>query len=312
MKRSRFESASKALSVGLMLLVLAGVLVKSAQADEALDAKAQQQLVEQITALPAEQRQQLKIVALAPHIVELLYSIGAGNQIIATTEYSDFPEAANQIPRVGSYAGLQVEKILQMQPDLVIGWKTGNPEADLQRLAKFGVKVVYSDVEKLVDVARELRFFGQLTGREQQAGLRAGAYETRLGRLQLQYQLKSTVRVFYELWSRPLTTVAGNAWPQQQLHLCGGANPFAKLDRDYPQISLEQVILSDPELIIQPNHNGRDNTDAINWQHWPQLRAVANHHILKQNADQTHRMTERVLPAIQQLCETIDQVRQQR
>ncbi|WP_156878935.1 cobalamin-binding protein [Oceanobacter kriegii] len=266
-------------------------------------------VIERLLAMPAEQRQQLRIVALAPHIVELLYSIGAGDQIIGTTDYSDYPEAANQIPRVGSYAGLQVEKILQMNPDLVIGWKTGNPEADLQRLVGFAVPVVYSDMVELEDVARELDFYGQLTGREVAAQEQADRYSKRLGTLREQYRDRTPVTVFYELWSRPLTTVAGNAWPQQQLELCGGDNPFKDLQRDYPQIGLERVIESLPDVIIQPNHNGKPNNDAVDWAQWPAIPAVKNQHVLVQNADHTHRMTMRALDAIEELCQSIDSAR---
>ncbi|MDP2608672.1 MULTISPECIES: cobalamin-binding protein [unclassified Oceanobacter] len=264
------------------------------------------------TAVAAD-RQRLRIIALAPHIVELLYAIGAGEQIIGTTEYANYPEAANHIPRVGSYAGLQIEKILQMKPDLIIAWGTGNPLPDLERLQHYGLPVVYSEVTRLDDVASELRHFGQLTGHEKRAEQQALAYEQRLQQLRHRFAGKAPVRVFYELWSRPLTTVAGNAWPQQQLILCGAHNPFASLDQDYPGVGLEQVIVSAPEVIIQPSHNTNDNSnidaDAVNWSRWPTIPAVKNQQMIHPNADKLHRMTPRALDEIQVLCEQIDRAR---
>lgn len=265
----------------------------------------------QKTSNPADARASLRIIALAPHIVELLYTIGAGAQIIGTTEYADYPAAANDIPRVGSYAGLQIEKILQMKPDLIIAWRSGNPVADLERLQQYHLNVVYSDVTRLDDVASALRNFGRLTGHEASAEQHALAYEQELQRLRATFAKRTPVRVFYELWSRPLTTVAANAWPQQQLTLCGADNPFAQLNQDYPGVGLEQVIVSMPEVIIQPSHQGNNSidADAVNWQRWRTIPAVKNGYIIHPDADKLHRMTPRALDEIGLLCEQIDHAR---
>tara|TARA_Y100001949_G_scaffold129203_1_gene110654 strand:- start:572 stop:1435 length:864 start_codon:yes stop_codon:yes gene_type:complete len=261
------------------------------------------------SAVAETDKQSLKIIALAPHIVEQLYAIGAGDQVIGTTAYSDYPEAAKSIPVVGSYAGLQVEKILQMQPDLVIAWKTGNPVSDLERLKKYQLPVVYSDIRSLDDVAAELRQFGELTGRQTAAEHQASAYEQALSTLRNRYAGKRPVKVFYELWSRPLTTVAGNAWPQQQLELCGAENPFADSIDDYPHVGLEQVLVSQPQAIIQPSKHSQNSPDAINWQQWPSIPAVKNNAIFHPDADKVHRMTARTLPEIEKLCQQIDGIR---
>ena len=266
-------------------------------------------LTPQSQAAEGSEAEPMKIVALAPHIVELLYSIGAGDHIIATTDYADYPEAANGIPRVGSYAGLQVEKIIAMKPDIVIAWKTGNPVADVRRLEDFGLNVVYSDIVTLEDVATELQRLGRITGHIEEAQRQAEKYSRSLAGLRQQYQSLPPVTVFYELWSRPLTTVAGSAWPQQQLTLCGARNLFRNLSQDYPQVSIEQVVIADPDVIIQPDHNGKTDIDGIDWARWPQLRAVKAGMIIHPDADQAHRMTLRALDATRELCAAIARAR---
>jgi vitamin B12 transport system substrate-binding protein len=251
-----------------------------------------------------------KIVALAPHIVELLYAIGAGEYIIGTTEYSDYPDAAQHILRVGSYAGLQIEKILQLQPDLILAWKSGNPVADLARLQQYGLPVVYSDLKHLDDLAVEIRLLGQLTGHQAEAEQQAQAYEAHLARLRQRYAGLKPVLTFYELWSRPLTTVAANAWPQQQLELCGAQNPFAAGIDDYPQVGLEQVLVTRPQVIVQPDKHSQASPDAINWSQWPAIPAVANNAVFHPDSDKVHRMTPRTLDEVEILCQQIDQVRQ--
>ena len=268
------------------------------------------QAQESMAEFEPDSRQQLRIIALAPHIVESLYAIGAGEQIIATTEYADYPQAANAIPRVGNYARLQIEEIIALQPDVIISWENGNPADDLARLRQYSIRMVDSHAVNLADVAIELRFLGKLTGREKQAELLAADYENRLTQLKDQYATESKVSVFYELWSRPLRTVSGDDWPQQQLEVCGASNAFQAISEPYPQVSLEKVLVMNPQMIIQPSSHSQSSPDAINWQQWPHLTAVQNNAILHPNADKMHRITTRMLDELEVLCKGIDQARQ--
>ena len=256
-----------------------------------------------------QNKQAYRIVALAPHIVESLYAIGAGAQIIATTDHADYPAAANEIPRVGNYARLQIERIVQLAPDLIIAWRTGNPQEDLDRLAKYGLKLVYSDVKTLEDVAAELRFFGQLTGHSTRAEVLAADYLQRLNRLRSEYASKTPLVGFYEMWARPLRTVANKAWLQQQLEVCGVANPFVNLSEDYPLVSLEQVLVSRPQVVIQPTPHSASSPDALNWSQWPHIPASQHRFIFHPDADKTHRMTGRMLDELERLCHQVDKAR---
>ncbi|WP_081945506.1 cobalamin-binding protein [Thalassotalea sp. ND16A] len=252
---------------------------------------------------------QQKIIALAPHVVEVLFDLGVGERIVATTEHSDFPAQALDIPRIGNYARLKIEQILAHQPDLIIAWRTGNPSDDLQRLEQLGLNIVYSDPVNLSDVAKEFRLFGQLTGKATIAEQKAQSFEQSLNALQQKYQDKQDIKVFYELWSKPLTTVAKNAWPQQHLSICGASNPFVNLVNDYPQINIEQIIVADPDLIIQPMSQGEPNPDAIDWQKFPQVNAAKHQQLLQPNSDMLHRMSYRLLTELELLCENIDNSR---
>ena len=124
-----------------------------------------------------------------------------------------------------------------------------------------------------------------------------------------QYQDKTEIIGFYELWSRPLTTVAKGSWPQQFLNICKVKNPFKQVLTPYPQISIEQVLPASVELIIQPLSVNQKEREAFNWQDWSIIPAVANKQILQPNADAMHRMTIRSLTALKDLCAEIDQTR---
>lgn len=260
-------------------------------------------LVATITAVAKEKP---TILALSPHVVEQLFAIGAGDQIIATTEFADYPEKAKSIPRIGNYARLQIERVVELQPDVIIAWKTGNPADDLLRLESLGFRIVYSDPKSLKDVANEMLQFGQITGNTEKAEFAAKAYQNKLESIKKRYESKPELTVFYELWSRPLSTIAKGSWPQLLLDVCKANNPFVKAVNSYPQVGIEQVLVHDIELIVQPLSENQKDKEGFNWHKWKSLKAVKNSQIIQPDADQLHRMTPRVLDELEVLCEQID------
>jgi vitamin B12 transport system substrate-binding protein len=250
-----------------------------------------------------------RIVALAPHIVEMLFDIGAGDKIVGTVEYADFPDAALDIPRVGSYHGMQIEKLLALNPDLVIVWKSGNSQSDIDKMKRLGLKVVFSNPKDIEDVATELRYFGELSGNQEQAETVALAYEKRLKKLRVENKAKQSIPVFYQLWSEPMMTINGTTWINQLVEVCQGENVFKSNPTPYPKISTENVIVAQPHLIILPDENSDKPQPIINWQKWPEIPAVKNNKFIHVDADLLHRFSTRMLSGIEDMCEKIDQLR---
>lgn len=246
------------------------------------------------------------IIALSPHIVEMLYDIGAGDQIIGTTGFSDYPEQAKSIPRIGNYAKIQIERVVELQPDLIIAWRSGNPSDDLARLEKLGFTIVYSEPKTFEDIASEIAYFGELSGHHIQAKKLSNQFLTDLAKLKKTYKNKKAITVFYELWSRPLTTIAKGSWPQQHLNICQANNPFYNVATPYPQVNIEQVLQNPVNLIIQPMSENQTAKEGFNWQDWPVIPAVKGGRIIQPDADALHRMTLRSLVELEKLCEAID------
>lgn len=251
-----------------------------------------------------------RIIALAPHIVELLFDIGAGEQIIATTDYADYPLAAKLIPRIGSASRIQLERVIELKPDLIIAWKSGNPSDDLARLKQLGFNVVYSQPDSFNDVAKELRLFGKLSGHIEQAERVAVKFLADLANIKKQYSQQKPLSGFYEVWSRPLTTIAKGSWPQQFLNICSISNPFHHAQARYPQVNIEQVLQANVDIIIQPLSKKQLNEDAYDWQRWQILPAVKHQQMIKLDADIVHRMSTRSLQALTDLCQQADLSRQ--
>jgi vitamin B12 transport system substrate-binding protein len=246
-----------------------------------------------------------RIIALAPHITELLYVIGAGDRLVGVSDHSDYPIEASKLPRVANYASVNVEAVLALKPDLVIAWRTGNPQDDIQRLQQFGIKVAFSDPLTLDDIATELQLIGELTGLQDSANIEANKFRRQLQELTVEYQYTTPVAVFFALGTAPLSTVANNAWPQQMLALCGGKNAFAAAQGDYPQVGIEQVIAARPEVIIQPVPD-QVTADFSYWQRYKAIPAVSKSQYLTLNADYLYRTTPRTLLGIKQLCQALD------
>jgi len=150
-----------------------------------------------------------RIVSLAPHITELLFSAGAGGRIVGVVEYSDYPPAAKKLPRVGAYNAVDMERILALRPDLVIAWASGNPPALIEQLRSLGLTVFLSEPRSLEDVASNLERFGQLAGTQTTAQAAADEFRRRLQALRVRYSDRKPVSVFYQIWHRPLMTVNG-------------------------------------------------------------------------------------------------------
>jgi len=246
-----------------------------------------------------------RIVSLSPHTTEMLYAIGAGPALVAVDEASDWPMQARQLPRVANFQSLNTEALLALHPDLVVLWRGASARVETI-LAPFGIPVLSLRSQQLADLPLELRRLGRETGRVEAAERLASELEQRLASLKQRYGHQPRVRLFYQLWSPPLMTVAEGTWIQEAIALCGGDNPFAASPMPYPQVSEEAVLAANPQLLLSPE----GVASLTGWRRWPRLEAVRRNQLQAINADWLHRLGPRILDGIEQLCHHIDTARQ--
>ena len=244
-----------------------------------------------------------RIVSLVPHATELLFNIDAGDLILATVAYADYPSAAQELPRVGDYNALNTEAIVALEPDLLIAFTSGGNRDQIRRLRSLGYPVFISDPQTFVDIDRTLRQFGQLTGRETSANRVADRFSADIERLTRTYGEKAPLQVFYQVWHDPLITLNGATFISQIIEMCGGVNIFADLPMLSPQVSLEAVIDKNPEVIVTSG-------DDTSWHQWPQLQAVANGALLETDPDTMHRPVPALVSGATELCVAMDRVRE--
>ena len=253
-----------------------------------------------------------RIVSLAPHLTELLYDAGAGAKLVGAVEYSDFPPAARALPRVGNDAGINLEAVLALKPDLVVAWPNVGSRPTIDRLAALGLTVFRSEPRELEDIPRTIERLGALAGTEARADRAAADFRARLDALKRKYASSAgqpPVRVFYEVWDRPLQTVNGQHIISKVIRLCGGENVFAGLPLIAPEIDAEAVLKANPEVIVAGDVNGVRPASLDTWKAFPGLLAAAKNQLYAIPPDLMERHTPRLLEGARRLCGLLDRAR---
>jgi iron complex transport system substrate-binding protein len=256
-------------------------------------------------AKPAE-----RVIAMAPHVTELLFAAGAGGKIVGAVDYSDYPEAAKAIPRVGSNREVDLERVLALKPDLIVVWRHGSSERQIEMVRKLGVPLFHSEPKKLDDIPESIATLGQLMGTGKDANPAAEALRQQLGSLRGRYANRPLVRAFYQVWDKPLYTLNGKHIVSDALRLCGGENIFAGLPVTAPVVSVEGVLQENPEAIFataEKNYGG-----VSMWKPYGTLLAVRNDNLFTIDGNLVNRSGPRMIAGAATLCEKLELARQHR
>ncbi|HCH50733.1 MAG TPA: vitamin B12 ABC transporter substrate-binding protein BtuF [Proteus sp.] len=244
-----------------------------------------------------------RIITLSPSATEMAYAAGMGENIVGVSAYSDYPEAAKNIEQVANWQGINIERILLLKPDLVIAWQGGNPQRPLDQLKELGIPIIYSDPKTLEDITDDLTKLAAYSHHPDVALNNAEKLRQQYQRLQQKYQLNNSTqqkkKVFIQFGTQPLFTTSNHTLQSHITELCGGENIFANSSVPWPQISREQVIIKQPDLII---FSGKPSQITAIQQFWqPQL----NIPVIAIDEDSFSRPAPRIINAAQQICEAI-------
>ncbi|NTV11833.1 MAG: cobalamin-binding protein [Zoogloea sp.] len=253
-----------------------------------------------------------RIVSLAPHVTEMLYAAGAGEHMVGAVQYSDYPEAAKKLPRVGGYSSVNMEAVVALKPDLVVAWKSGNRDAELDKLRALGIPVFIDEPRHIADVATSVERLGRLAGTEAAARAAANAFRARQAQLARRYSGLPSVSVFYEIWNRPLMTINGQHLISDVMRLCGGENVFGNLKILAPQVTAEAVLAADPEVIVASGMGEARPEWLDEWKRWPRLTAAARGNLYFIPPELVQRHTPRILDGAERLCKALDEARAKR
>lgn len=248
-----------------------------------------------------------RIVTLSPHLAELVFAAGAGDLLVGTVEYSDYPPQASNIARIGDAFRIDSEKLAALGPDLILAWPGGNPQSLIDGLRNDGYQVLELAATGLESVAIQLRRIGELTGHADRAGRAADLYLAKVDRLRVENLRKPPIRVFYQVAQRPLFTIGRKQVISEVVSLCGGINIFADLDSLAPVVSMETVLLRNPQVILSARTGSANPLDI--WLDYPAVAAVRLENLYLVDASLLARAGLRLADGAAQVCRLLDQAR---
>lgn len=254
-----------------------------------------------------------RVISLAPHVTELIYAAGGGAKLVGAVSYSDYPPAAKNVPRVGDNRALDLERIVALKPDLIVVWRHGNAQQQLDRLRELHIPLFFSEPRRLDDVATSLTRLGVLLDTSPVAQRAADAYRHDIAQLRERYASRAPVSVFYEVWDQPLMTLNGEHMISDVIALCGGRNVFAALKPLVPTVSTEAVLAANPDAIITASQGAtapdRPLPALERWRAWPSLTAVARGNLFAIDGDLLTRPAPRIAQGAAELCKDLDVAR---
>lgn len=251
-----------------------------------------------------------RIVSLMPHATELLFEVGAGDHVVGAVQYSDYPEAAKKIPRVGGYSALNIEAIVALKPDLLIAWPEGNRNRELDRLKALGLPILVSDPREFKDIANALFIYGKITDNNEKAAKAIATFNKKLTYLRNTYSEQEKVSVFYQVWNAPLMTQNGNTFISRAIEVCGGINIFSDLPMTNPQVSIESILIQDPQVIVASGMGQARPEWLDDWRQYKTLQAVEANQLYHIAPELFQRPTVRFLLGTEQLCEAMQKARE--
>ncbi|GMR05941.1 MAG: vitamin B12 ABC transporter substrate-binding protein BtuF [Gammaproteobacteria bacterium] len=244
-----------------------------------------------------------RIITLSPHLAEIVYLLGAGDQLLGVAEYSDFPHQVKKIQRIGGATGLDIERILSIKPDLILAWQGGTRGSDIANLKKLGLPVVGIKSESLEDIPDSLNILGKLLHRQQQASTLIGNFNEHLQQISKKYKSQSSHRVFIEISSQPLMGLTNRHPFGAGLALCGLKNIFADINKAAINTDLESILSRNVEyVLLRQSVTGNDYAARKGFYQINDDSALA---FVSFDEDTAFRQTPRLLDAVEQVCRNV-------
>ncbi len=257
------------------------------------------------------QKPATRVIAMAPHVTEMLFAAGGAERVIAAVNYSDYPEAARRLPRIGSNRDIDLERVVALKPDLIVVWLHGSSERQIAQIRSLGIPLFHSEPRKLDDIASNLQRLGKLMGTEPVADAVAADLRRKVASLAQRYSKRPPVRMFYQVWDKPLYTLNGSHILSDVMRLCGGENIFAAMKVTAPVVSIEAVLQEDPEALFSGARNPED-VGLRMWAPYSTMTAIKRGNLFSIDGDLLNRSGPRMIAGAQVLCDSLEQARQRR
>lgn len=244
-----------------------------------------------------------RIISLAPSLTELLFAMGAGSQVAGVTQFCDFPPEVSRKPKVG-YANPSVEVLVGLQPDLILAPREFLKPDLIGALDNLKIPIFIVADHTVEDIFSHIQTIGRMVEHQTEAAALAMDLRKQIAAIKELAQGQPPVRVLYVLNSQPLITVGPGSFIDQLIGLAGGINVAAKSGMPYPRLSMETVLLEDPEVLIFPvgQAEGISESEQQSWQQWSGLSAIKQGRVHQIPADLLNRPGPRIGQGLERLA----------
>jgi iron complex transport system substrate-binding protein len=269
---------------------------------------------------PVKESYPKRIITVAPHLTEIVDAAGGISSLISVSAYSNYPESVKKLPITSDARSIDLERMKQLKPDLIIYWRGGMPETHIESLKKIfnpagsnkqaETQIISVEPKKLSDIAQDIETIGKVLGTQAIASKNAKEFNAQIAALKSKYQSpnKRKVRVFYQVWSQPLMTLNQDHLIADIIQICGGEQLFAKEKLLVPIVSREAVVEANPEIIFTVTDSGK----KVDWSMWtsiPQLAATKKKAFIALDGDTISRPSPKIIQGANKICSEIDKIR---
>jgi iron complex transport system substrate-binding protein len=221
----------------------------------------------------------MRIVSLAPSLTETIFALGAGADVVGVSQYTDYPPQAASLPKVGTFLTPNIEAIVALRPNLIIGPATSADQREIHALRAMGYPVLMVDDNSIAGVEESIERIGARIGKARQAHrlvLRIGAA---IATIEMQLKHAPRTRVLMVVGHQPIVAVGRGNYLNELIKLAHGDNIAQMTAQQWPRLSLEYIIAARPQVIL----DGQMGSDASSpdgfWSHYPTIPAVRHHHV---------------------------------
>lgn len=260
-----------------------------------------------VLATPNTATKPMRIVALTPALTEILFAIGAGAQIVGVSSHSDYPEAAKLLPRVGDYAKPNLEKLIALKPDLIIG-STEGVDTYSQSLVRQGLRLELVDLKKISDYPKAIRRLSELLNLESGANSPADlTVNQHLQKWEQEWESIHTTtnskKILVQVDHNPIVIAGHDSFLSEILNRCGHTN-VAQDKSGYPTIQTEALIKMNPNVVLLTVHGSKSVRDDV-IRFWQRQNLISKPQIIEVDASSVSRLGPRLPAVAKDLCRQI-------
>lgn len=249
----------------------------------------------------------MRIISLAPSITEILFALGLDQEIAGVTDFCDHPEAASKKTRIGGFVNPSIEKIVSVQPDLIIAIRDGNRAETIDRLTELAFPVYVVDPKSLDGVITTLQNIGDIVGRQENSRKIVNEIKAKRDKTAILTRFLPRPKVFFQIGYLPMITVGKGSLADELIRLAGGRSISENESLNYPSYNIEIVVQKAPEIIIMSSmESNRDYPRLIKmWQNWKSIPAVKRNAIHIADSNIVDRPTHRIVEGLEAMVRII-------